>query len=209
MNDLEYLALKAKTDDEALKELFKNLLNDIKKMSHGLFIAGGDESDIIQEARIGLWKAVMDFNPEAGMSFKNFAVNVCIKRHLITSVSHANRKKYIVHNSANSLDAPMSYDDDTKLSDTIQDFTHDMQLEYADQEAFSKHRTALVEHLTRLEINVLDLYIQHYTYKEIAQELNVKMKAVDNSLSRVRAKAQLLDLLNNTPIENNTNDIEE
>ena len=73
MNDLEYLALKAKTDDEALKELFKNLLNDIKKMSHGLFIAGGDESDIIQEARIGLWKAVMDFNPDAGMSFKNFA----------------------------------------------------------------------------------------------------------------------------------------
>jgi len=86
VDELEYLALKAKTNDKALQDLFKLLYNDIKKMSSQLFIAGSDESDIIQESRIGLWKAVQDFKPEAGMSFKNFSINVCIKRHLFTSV---------------------------------------------------------------------------------------------------------------------------
>ena len=198
MDDLEYLALKAKNNDKALQDLFKLLFNDIKKMSSQLFIAGSDESDIVQEARIGLWKAVMDYRPDAGMSFKNFSVNVCIKRHLITSVSHANRKKFIVHNSAASLDTPISYDcEEATLSDIIQDHTYDMQSDYADRESYAKHRSLLVEHLTRLEINVLDLYIQHYTYKEISKELGVKMKAVDNSLSRVRAKAQSLQIIDN------------
>jgi len=196
VDELEYLALKAKTNDKALQDLFKLLYNDIKKMSSQLFIAGSDESDIIQESRIGLWKAVQDFKPEAGMSFKNFSINVCIKRHLFTSVSHATRKKFIVHNTAASLDTPISYDcEEATLSDIIQDHTYDMQADYADRESYSKHRALLVEHLTKLEINVLDLYIQHYTYKEISKELGVKMKAVDNSLSRVRAKAQMLEIL--------------
>jgi len=211
VDEIEYLALKAKNDDKALQELFKLLSNDIKKMlsSSQLFIAGSDDSDLIQESRIALWKAVNDFKPEAGMSFKNFSINVVIRRHIITTVSHANRKKFIVHNSAASLDTPISHDyDEATLSDIIQDHTYDMQSDYADREAFYKHRFALIEHLTKLEINVLDLYIQHYSYKEISKELKVKMKAVDNSLSRVRAKAQLLDIINTQDGEQVHNDIQ-
>jgi len=187
---IEYLVEKIKAGNGHLfDELYKGLYSDLRKMASAYYIAGGDEGDIQQECQIGLWKAVKDYNNTAGMSFKNFAINVCCKRHLITSVSHANRKKFIIHNSADSLDTPTSEDDDSYLSDFIQDDSTSILDKIAADEIFESCKDLLFEKLTKLERSVLELYLMGASYKEIAISLGIKPKTVDNSLMRARSKA--------------------
>jgi RNA polymerase sporulation-specific sigma factor len=42
--------------------------------------------------------------------------------------------------------------------------------------------------LTPVEYRVLQLYLASYSYREIAQHLNIDVKAVDNALQRLRKK---------------------
>lgn len=189
-NELEFLVQKIKNGDEGLfNKLYSTLYSDLRKMSAQYFIAGGDEADIMQECRIGLWKAVQDFQTDGGMSFKNFAVNICCKRHIITSVSHANRKKFIIHNSADSLDASSNEDDDYNLSDFIPDTSENALDTITSSEVFDESKEMLFEKLTKLEKSILNLYLKFSSYKEIASKLGIKSKTVDNALMRIRKKS--------------------
>ena len=79
-------------DDRAFDKILSELEPELKKISKRYFISGSDPQDVLQEGRIGVWKAVMDFDDSKDMSFKNFALNLCVKRHVITAVAAANRK---------------------------------------------------------------------------------------------------------------------
>jgi RNA polymerase sporulation-specific sigma factor len=188
--ELEHIIFKAKHGDElAFEELYNSLYGDLRKMSSPYFIAGGDENDIIQECRIGLWKAINDFKSDAGMTFRNFAVNICCKRHLITTVSHANRKKFIIHNTADSLDATTSEDEDSNLSDFIQDMDTSILDKIVSEQEFKVIKDMLYDKLTKLEMSIIELYLKGHSYKEIANILGTKSKTVDNALMRVRKKS--------------------
>lgn len=194
MEELDYYVQKIKDGEiQYFEKLFSLLQSDLKKMSAQYFIAGADVEDVIQECRIGLWKAIDDYSKTGGMNFKNFAINICCKRHLITAVSHANRKKYAVHNSADSLDAPSSDSDDSNLADFIQDNKESILDRITEQQFFEEHKTILFDKLTKLELSILQHYLNGYSYNEIAEMINVKQKTVDNALMRIRKKAQMLD----------------
>lgn len=188
--ELESLVLKIKEgQSELFPKLFEYLKSDLKKMASQYFIAGSDDGDIMQECRIGLALAVKDFQPTGGANFKNFAVNICCKRHLITTVSHANRKKYGIHNAADSLDAQTNDDDDSSLADFIHDPELSVLEKMAESQAFDELKSALSSKLTKLECAILDYYLLNYSYKEISDILGVKCKAVDNALMRIRKKS--------------------
>ena len=56
---LKYLVRKAKAgDDRAFKEIIKILDSDLKKISNKYYIVGSDDNDVLQECRIGVWKAI-------------------------------------------------------------------------------------------------------------------------------------------------------
>jgi RNA polymerase sporulation-specific sigma factor len=121
---LTQLARKAKeNDEEAFNEILRILDPEIKKISNKYYIVGSDEQDVIQECRIGIWKSIKDFDEEGGMSFKNFSLNLCVKRHLITAMSHANTQKFKLQNEAISLSAPVSQSDDDGIQ-TYADYCH-------------------------------------------------------------------------------------
>ena len=84
---LECLAERAKNGDHyAFDVILKELEYEIKKLISKYYIPGGDADDTLQEAYIGIWKAVEDWTATGGMSFKNFAINICCKRHIITEL---------------------------------------------------------------------------------------------------------------------------
>lgn len=192
-DNIEFLVEKIKSGDKELfNKLFEGLKGDLIKMSSGYFVAGGDKGDITSELQIGLWKAIQDYNSSAGMSFKNFSVNVCCKRHLITSVSHANRKKFLIHNNADSLDAPATDDDDSSKADFIHEEGLTIIEKLAMSQAFDSIKDVLFQKLTDLEKSIINEYLKGASYKEIADKLCVKTKTVDNALMRIRKKAQEL-----------------
>jgi hypothetical protein len=56
---LTTLARKAKEGcQKSFDEILKILDPEIKKIAHKFYIVGSDEQDVIQECRLGVWKAV-------------------------------------------------------------------------------------------------------------------------------------------------------
>jgi RNA polymerase sporulation-specific sigma factor len=187
------LARKAKEGDEkAFSEIVKILENDIKKIASKFYISGSDDQDVFQECKIGMWKAVKDFNENGGMSFKNFSLGLCVKRHLLTAISHANTLKFKLQNEAVSLSAPTStQSDDVTLTyaDVIIDHNSDLEQNYIAQEEFHDNLELIKEKLTSLELSIFGQYAFNSSYKDIAKALDVKPKTVDNALMRIRKKS--------------------
>jgi RNA polymerase sporulation-specific sigma factor len=190
---LTQLARKAKeNDEEAFNEILRILDPEIKKISNKYYIVGSDEQDVIQECRIGIWKSIKDFDEEGGMSFKNFSLNLCVKRHLITAMSHANTQKFKLQNEAISLSAPVSQSDDDGIqtyADYITDPNSDLTENYIAKEEFNTNLALVHDKLTKLEFSIFGQYAFNSSYKDIAHALNVKPKTVDNALMRIRKKA--------------------
>jgi len=187
------LVRKAKEGDEkSYDKIVKILDQDIKKIASKFFIVGSDDQDVLQECRIGIWKAIKDFDENGGMSFKNFSLSLCCKRRLSTAISHANTLKYKLHNEAVSLSAPTSHQvDDITLTyaDVIEDPNSNMLNNYIQQEEFEDSIGLIKDKLTKLELAIFNQYAYDSSYKNIADTLEVKPKTVDNALMRIRKKS--------------------
>ena len=75
------------------------------------FLMGADWEDVIQEGRIGLYKAIRDFSAHNLGGFRNFAA-MCVTRQIISAVKGASRHKHAVLNRYVSIDAPEGDDDE-------------------------------------------------------------------------------------------------
>lgn len=179
-------------DDRAFDKILLELEPELKKIAKRYFISGSDPQDVLQEGRIGVWKAVMDFDESKDMSFKNFALNLCVKRHVITAVAAANRKKFDLHNNAASLDtAVWTGEEDSEQS--LADFIADTEMPLIDRlvqnEEYEENSEKVTKRLTPLERAIFTEYSYDESYKDIAVALDIKPKAVDNALMRIRKKA--------------------
>ena len=135
---------------------------------------------------------LLDFDENGGMTFKNFSVNLCVKRHLITAMSHANTQKFKLQNDAVSLSTPISQNDEDGVqtyADYIPDPSADLLNQYIIQEEFNTNLELIAEKLTDLEASIFNQYAYNSSYKDIAKALDVKPKTVDNALMRIRKKS--------------------
>lgn len=196
MVDSDYLLLtlvrKAKLgDSKAFDQILSILDSDIKKIANKYYIVGSDEQDVYQECRIGVWKAVKDFDDSKDMTFKNFCLNLCCKRHLITAMSHANTQKFKLQNEAVSLSAPVPQTDDEGITyaDYVADPNSNILDSYIIHEEFTTNLEMISDKLTSLEMSIFNQYAINSSYKDIAEALEVKPKAVDNALMRIRKKS--------------------
>ncbi len=178
-------------DSIALNCIFERY-NDLMKMkTHNFFINGAEKEDIVQEARIGLYKAIKSFDLEKQTSsFKTFA-NLCIERQLISAIKSSNRQKHIPLNSSFSLNTS-AYDenDDTSVMDILDAHLVEDPLDIiTKKEHFEIIENKIDENLSSFEKQVLDKYIQGESYVQIATDLDTPVKSIDNAIQRIRKKA--------------------
>lgn len=178
-------------DSIALNCIFERY-NDLMKMkTHNFFINGAEKEDIVQEARIGLYKAIKSFDLEKQTSsFKTFA-NLCIERQLISAIKSSNRQKHIPLNSSFSLNTS-AYDenDDTSVMDILDVHLVEDPLDIiTKKEHFEIIENKIDENLSSFEKQVLDKYIQGESYVQIATDLDTPVKSIDNAIQRIRKKA--------------------
>ena len=130
--------------------------------------------DAVQEALLALYSAVKDFDSQKS-SFSTFA-SVCIKRSLISVLKSRNRKKSIP-------DELMSPIDELQIVDS-----NSPEKIFFDREDYKSLTDTIKLELSSLEYKVLQLYLSGERYSDIAKELNISEKSVDNSLWRIRKK---------------------
>ncbi|MEE1243917.1 sigma-70 family RNA polymerase sigma factor [Frisingicoccus sp.] len=192
----ELLVLQCRQGDRAaldvIMEKYKPLV--IKK-ARSMFLIGGETEDLIQEGMIGLFKAVQDFNPEKEASFYSFS-KLCIDRQIYSAVTSAGRKKHSPLNGYVSLSDASELEREEQWNQaSVPSISPEEAI--IDRERMEIIREKLDERLSPMELTVMQLFLEGYSYAQMAERLGKKQKSVDNALRRIKAKLQdILDGMN-------------
>ncbi|MDP1471791.1 RNA polymerase sporulation sigma factor SigH [Priestia megaterium] len=158
------------------------------------FLIGGDREDLLQEGRLGLYKAARDFKREGMSSFRGFA-DLCITRQLITAIKTSARQKHSPLNNALSLNIPRNskrLEDDMILMEMLPHPRAVSPEQAAVERENKKEREEILQEiLSPIEQGVFALYQKGQTYTQISQNLHLPQKTVDNALYRIKKKIKL------------------
>lgn len=131
--------------------------------------------DLIYAGNIGFADAVMSYREGAGASFRTFA-KICINSKMQEPCRKANAGMRIPSEMIMSID-------DVDVPDINDPESIFIKKEYVDSlMAMVKAR------LSDLEYTVLSEFESGKSYKEIAEEIGINVKSVENALTRARAK---------------------
>jgi RNA polymerase sporulation-specific sigma factor len=191
--DEELVDLYREGNPAAMEGLLARYRNFARLKARSYFLAGADKDDIVQEAMIGLYKAIKDFDGRRQTSFRTFA-DVCITRQIITAVKTATRQKHLPLNQYVSLNKPLAGNDDPdwSLQDVIQtEQVSDPAELVISHDELRSIKIAFAEILSDFEAEVLHMYVEGKTYHEIAGTLSRHVKSIDNALQRIKRKVEL------------------
>ena len=130
-----------------------------------------DRDDLAQEGFLGLLAAMQTFQPQKAACFRTYAT-VCIRNRMISLLRRQHTQPACVQ------------DPDDAAEVTLPDPASQL----IDRESAAALHTKLRSVLSALEYKVLMLHLSSYSYEEIAQRLQIPVKAVDNAWQRVRRK---------------------
>ncbi|MDO5398892.1 MAG: sigma-70 family RNA polymerase sigma factor [bacterium] len=188
----EELVANVRTEDSASEvaaaELFLRYESIIKSIASNYFVPGADSDDVEQEGRMGLFKAMLNYNSERSDKFRPFAL-MCIKQQILTALKTAHRKKNTPLNSYISLDKPIDeHEDESRLP--VSDENNPESI-FIDRESRETMDYIIDTSLNDSERQILNYYIKGYTYKEIADIIGKNSKAVDNAIQSIKRKLRL------------------
>jgi RNA polymerase sporulation-specific sigma factor len=179
-----------KDDNEATEYLLYKYRNLVRAKVKSYFLVGAERDDLVQIGMIGLWEAITDFKADRHTSFACFA-KVCIQRQMISAIKMATRQKQSPLNTSIPLEAPTGGGDDEDRA-LINTLTSKPEVNPENivlgREGERQLQETLQKELSPFEWQVLTEYRTGKSYKEMADDLNCKIKSIDNALSRIRRK---------------------
>jgi len=192
LTDEELVAL-CKNDDSAMSYLLNKYKGMVLSCSKTLFILGGDNDDLVQEGMIGLFKAIRDFDENKNIKFSTFA-QMCIKRNIYTAITRSNNPKNDPLNKGVSIshtDSAEEEDDYVKSLSTEElglSEIYNPEDNLINKEKYNEITAFMLKDLSKLEYQVIDLYIIGLTTSEIAKVLGKNEKTTDNAFQRAKNK---------------------
>ncbi len=185
MDDTALCSAVRSGDREAEETLVLRYGRLVRACARPYFLAGGNGEDLIQEGMIGLLKAIRDYDPRRSPSFKSFA-ELCIRSRLLSAIEMASRDKHIPLNNSIPFEHPLFSDHEPTLA--AQSPLNDPESFIIGKEDLRELLRFLYARLSRYEAEVLDLYLNGFSYAEIAQRTGKQVKSVDNAVQRIRRK---------------------
>jgi len=191
LEDLQLVIRARNGDTKAMDTLIRRYTGFVRLKSSSYFLAGGDSEDLIQEGLIGLYKAVRDFRSDKETSFRSFA-ELCITRQIITAIKTATRFKHSPLNtyvSFSQTPAGQESEGDCTLGDALPGpGVDEPSIMVISTEELQSLVFCLGTGLSQLESDALRLYLEGSSYEEMAENLAVDTKTIDNALQRVKRK---------------------
>lgn len=177
--DIRFLVRRAQAGDgHASALVMAELAPTMRAIVSCYYLPKGERADLMQEARLGAWSAIRDWESGRGASFMTFA-RQCIHRKVITGVKTATRVKHTpLNGSVPDENVPARASAGSDPADLL---TRRGRLLDA---AAAAHKLPL----SSLESEVLRLFDDGQPYVEIAARLGTHEKSIDNALQRARRK---------------------
>lgn len=163
---------------EAIASRYLGLISSAAKKYRGMS-ADIDDSDMVQEGMVALLSACRSYDSGKGMSFKNYLM-LCVENRYRSMMRSRARQSAVPAHSMISIED----DSDAAFDSTL---TSLPELVETKEYIGSLHRI-LKNSLSNLEYKVAIMHLSGYTYKEIANRLNISLKSVDNAQTRIRQK---------------------
>ncbi|MDD7398390.1 MAG: sigma-70 family RNA polymerase sigma factor [Firmicutes bacterium] len=189
LSDEEILDLVLTGDDFAQDALYNRYKPLVITLSHGFFIKGANNDDLIQEGMIGLFKGVRSYDKTKGV-LKSYLAE-CIKNQLADAIKTADRLKHSYLNdyvSFSSINADDGERGDERFSSNDLNPEEVLLLKENDGNFFDE----FAEKLSPVELKILSLYLDGNSYSEIATTVDLSVKAVDNALQKIKKLAKKL-----------------
>ena len=176
-----------RNDSRALSELYRRYNHMIQGVGHHYFLLKAGDEDLLQEGRLGFFKAVKGYEFKRPAPFSAFAKR-CVRCQYISAVKTANRNKHRPMNSSISLQSTVHLQDSEV---TFLDILEDKDIgEAADgiiqQEDYAICQDFIRGSLSRVEYEALLYYLKGNSYESIAKAMGRSVKSVDNALQRAK-----------------------
>ncbi len=180
MSDEELVLLAREGCENAFTLLIQRCAPMIKWQAASFKNPQLESDDLAQEGFLGLLSAVRTYNKNSA-SFRTYA-SVCVRNRILTVVKRSGAASQIPPSEI------ISIDEQNNSSASVSSCMDDpAQLVVQKEDAF-RLKDWLQGLLSSKEYQVLMLYLRAYAYQDIAKQLGMSVKAVDNSLQRVRRK---------------------
>lgn len=163
---------------QSTEEILTRYKSLVISVARQYFLVGAGDEDLIQEGMIALYRAIDAYDLESKVPFSAFAYS-CVKNRLIDVVKAANRDKHKALNNYVSI-----YDVDCPMSATSAEDAAIM------RENSIQVKKNILEILSQEERNVLVLYLDGRSYRDIALQLGKSEKYVDNTLQKIKRKVR-------------------
>ncbi len=173
MTDNEVILLINGGEYEYLQIIIDRYLPLIVKTARN-YCPQNEVEDAVQEATFALYSAVKNYDPQKSV-FSAFAA-VCIKRSVIAHLRKNNLQRKIPEELLLSIEQA-----DISTNENPESL-------FIEKESYESLTDSIKLELSNMEYSVLQLFLDGKTYGEIAKQLNITEKSVDNALSRIRKK---------------------
>lgn len=186
--DLNAQLIAARSGEQnSLNWLIQYYEPEIRKIAYKYFLNRAEYDDLLQEGRIGIYKAIVSYNPKSEIPFLHF-VRMVIKRKIIDSLRAHNRQKHLNLNEAYSLNNVLT---EGKIDSFISFVTTN---DDPEQKVIEVDETRIF--LQELMAGFSDLERKVFRYhfligmkqREITQHLGLGSKSLDNTIQRIRRK---------------------
>ena len=186
LGDIELQKLAAGGDALAEEALVERYLPLVNACARPMKLFGGEGKDLSQEGVFGLISAVRSFDPANGAAFRTYAEH-CIRMRLYSAVKTASRQKHQPLNDSMPLEQ-LSDDPSSQLSAAPELFRRSPEDLVLARESKEELKNLFARCLSKMEKQVLDLFLDGLSYRDIARVLDKDEKSVDNAVQRIRRK---------------------
>ena len=181
------LRIRDREDVDAEELLLKRYGGVVLREVRVLYLVGAETEDLIQEAWIGLVKAIREYRADRGATFHTYATN-CIRNQIRTAITASRRKKHQILNTYISINSYSTEEGEKLLAEQAGGKETNPETLYLNQECVEELEQRMREKLSPFEYKVAMRYLSGMSHAEIAEELGKPERSVNNALTRIRNK---------------------
>ena len=190
MNDYELLSYVSENGEMANEIIFEKYMPVISDRANKLYKYcknnGVEVNDLIQEGMVGLNDAIKSFNEVHDATFYTYALK-CINSRIISYIVMSGRLKNKVLNDSVFLELNDS-DKSNGFGKELADNSYNPEEVLIDEEGKKEVLNIIDKYLNDFEKEVINLKINGFKYKEIADITGRDVKYIDNCIQRIKNK---------------------
>jgi RNA polymerase sporulation-specific sigma factor len=181
---LQHVSEAQKSNQESIDQLVEEYSRFVYQIGKKFFLPGATKEDLIQEGMIGLFNAILNYDPEYKTSFDDYA-SLSIRNRILRAVRMATQLKQKVLSEAYSLDEDPFYYASMFAETNVEE-------QVLGKMSMNELSRSFKQILSPMEYDIISLKISDASVDEMALKFDLSKKQVENALFRARRKISIL-----------------